>query len=99
MNQIFSPAAYLRASCSFKVLKLELTSPIVSETTCLSESLRKGRLGIRNEVPGLSSFLVVSGSFFALFPSVTSGLTDVFDSLVDVVECGLSLCDLVVDAI
>ena len=39
--QILSPAAYLKASYSLRVLKALLTKPIVSETTYLSESLFK----------------------------------------------------------
>ena len=38
---MLSPAAYLRASYSLRVLKAELTNPIVSLTTYLSASLNK----------------------------------------------------------
>jgi hypothetical protein len=37
-------------------------------------------------ISGSSAILVVSGGFFALVVSVTSGTLEVFDSLVSVVE-------------
>lgn len=37
---MLSPAAYLRASYSLRVLNAALTNPMVSLTTYLSESLR-----------------------------------------------------------
>jgi len=42
--QILSPAAYLRASYSLRVLRALLTKPIVSETTYLSASLKVNKI-------------------------------------------------------
>jgi len=41
--QMLSPAYYLKASYSLKVLTFLLTNPIVSDTTCLSASLKMNK--------------------------------------------------------